>query len=150
MGNAKGKLNRKGGMTREESLDCLRSKKDGGSLEGIDLYKLVNDIAANESQAIVRSEFDVVWNKYDTDGNGYLDTEEGIKFIKDFMTVLARCQNVGYEKLVEDLSEDPDNPSIRRTEGEVIRIFLNLVDTDNDGCISRSEFEAYLKTYLPS
>ena len=125
-------------------------KNDSSARLGEDLERLVSSIKANKSDAVLKDEFAVVWKKYDDDGNGYLDTEEGIRFVKDFMKVIASCSGVSYEKLVADLSHNDEDPSRPLTEGEVIRLFFAVVDVDDDGMITRSEFENYLKSNLPS
>ena len=118
------------------------------NMMGDELLRVVEGIKKEKSSAELKSHFDSLWSRYDTDGNGYLDTDEGTKFVVDFMKLMAQCRKISYDELVRDLSRDPESGSTR-TENEVIRLFFALVDIDDDGMISREEFENYIRNYLP-
>ena len=82
---------------------------------------------------ILQNCIDVIWQKYDDDGNGYLDKDECFAFI------LESIQGFGFET-----SRSDDNTM----EEEYKQVFdrkYSLIDENGDGVISKEEMLSFVK-----
>jgi Ca2+-binding EF-hand superfamily protein len=67
---------------------------------------------------------DVIWERYDLDGNGHLDIKEAKEFIQEFLKMGKDAQNM--------------------TEEKYNAIFA-LIDQNNDGKIDKEEMKIFMK-----
>ena len=68
---------------------------------------------------------DQLWVQYDTDGNGYLDRNETMRFVRDSMKEMG----VSMEKLTD----------------EDFEATFSEFDKDNSGTVEKNEMVAYMK-----
>lgn len=74
---------------------------------------------------MMRKCVDQLWVQYDTDGNGYLDRAETMRFVKDSMKEMG----VSMEKLTD----------------EDFEATFSEFDKDNSGTVEKQEMVAYMK-----
>lgn len=74
---------------------------------------------------MMRKCVDQLWVQYDTDGNGYLDRNETMRFVRDSMKEMG----VSMEKLTD----------------EDFEATFSEFDKDNSGTVEKQEMVAYMK-----
>ena len=74
---------------------------------------------------MMRKCVDQLWVQYDTDGNGYLDRNETMRFVRDSMKEMG----VSMEKLTD----------------EDFEATFSEFDKDNSGTVEKNEMVAYMK-----
>ncbi|OQV14148.1 Calbindin-32 [Hypsibius exemplaris] len=95
------------------------------------LLRLIDE-SGKRMQHLSAYEFYTAWQKYDSDGSGYIESKELEGFLKEFLTTIAGVSS--HESLTPQGMKD------------LATAFLNEHDRDRDGRISIQELSALLPT----